>query len=97
MSGQRTARNATFVGAAVGASVAKEVGSMAGESIKGVQTVWKNKFEQDRQYLNSLPKEKRAAEQQRLARENADGMFTTFCILFIIGGIVVGIFDMLFN
>lgn len=81
MSGQVTARNATIIGAAVGASVVKEVGNMAGSAVHGFSSVWQAKFEQDRQYLNTLSQEERAAEQARLNRENANGIMNAICVL----------------
>ena len=96
MSNMRTVRDAGFVGAAAGATIVKEVGSMAGEAANAWASVWAEKRARDAEYIRSLPEDQQEEMRQRLEKETIRGQIDSILILFFLGAVVYGVFKWLF-
>lgn len=96
MSNTGTVRNAGIAGAALGATVVKEVGSIAASGVNAWSSVWAAKKAQDAAYVKTLPKEKQKAERERLAKETTQGQADSILILIFIGAVAVALFNYFF-
>ena len=96
MSNTRTVRNAGFIGAATGAAIVKEVGSMAGSAVNAWSSTWAAKRARDAEYVRTLPEDQQQEVRQRLEKETRRGQADSILILAFLGAVFYGVFKWLF-
>jgi hypothetical protein len=94
MTDTRTVRDAGLAGAALGATLVKEAGNIAGAAAKSWSNTWEAERRRNEEFIKTLPKNEQADARRKMNQDIAQGKWDSFVYLFAIGAVVYGLFKL---